>query len=50
MSCASCAVNIEKGLSQVEGVADANVNFATEKATVTFDPAHVALGDLTKTV
>ena len=50
MSCASCAVNIEKGLSQVEGVTDANVNFATEKATVTFDPAHVAIGDLTKTV
>ena len=50
MSCASCAVNIEKGLSQMEGVVDANVNFATERATVTFDPAHVALGDLTKTV
>jgi P-type Cu+ transporter len=50
MSCASCAVNIEKGLSQVEGVVDANVNFATEKATVTFDPHHVALGDLAKTV
>ena len=50
MSCASCAVNIEKGLSQVEGVVDANVNFATEKATVTFDPEQVALGDLTKTV
>jgi Cu+-exporting ATPase len=50
MSCASCAVNIEKGLSQMEGVADANVNFATEKATVTFDPARVAVGDLTKTV
>jgi P-type Cu+ transporter len=50
MSCASCAINIEKGLSQMEGVVDANVNFATEKATVTFDPHHVALGDLTKTV
>jgi Cu+-exporting ATPase len=50
MSCASCALNIEKGLSQVEGVAEANVNFATEKATVTFDPGRVALGDLTKTV
>src|SRR4030042_1460305 len=50
MSCASCAVNIEKGLSHVEGVVDANVNFATEKATVTFDPAHVTVGDLVKTV
>jgi Cu+-exporting ATPase len=50
MSCASCAVNIQKGLSQVKGVVDANVNFANEKATVTFDPGHVALGDLTKTI
>jgi Cu+-exporting ATPase len=50
MSCATCAVTIEKGLSGVEGVVDANVNFATEKATVTFDPGHVGLGDLTKTV
>jgi Cu+-exporting ATPase len=50
MSCASCAVNIQKGLSQVKGVVDANVNFANEKATVTFDPEHVALGDLTKTI
>ena len=34
----------------MEGVVDANVNFATEKATVTFDPDHVAIGDLAKTV
>jgi Cu+-exporting ATPase len=50
MSCASCAVNIQKGLSQMEGVADAKVNFATEKATVTFDPDNVTVGDLVKTV
>ncbi|HEX9949474.1 MAG TPA: heavy metal translocating P-type ATPase, partial [Thermodesulfobacteriota bacterium] len=50
MSCASCAVNIQKGLSQMKGVVDANVNFATERATVTFDPHHVAVGDLIKTV
>jgi Cu+-exporting ATPase len=50
MSCASCAVNIQKGLSQVEGVVDANVNFATERATVTIDPDHVTAGDLVKTI
>ena len=38
MSCASCAANIEKGLSKLPGVLKANVNFATEKATVEFDP------------
>jgi len=37
MSCASCAAKIEKGLSKAPGVVYANVNFATEKATVEFD-------------
>jgi Cu+-exporting ATPase len=50
MSCASCAVNIQKGLSQMEGVTDANVNFATEKATVTIDADRVTAGDLVKTI
>jgi Cu+-exporting ATPase len=39
MSCASCAMRIEKGLKKVPGVADAQVNLATEQATVTYDPA-----------
>jgi len=39
MSCASCAVRIEKGLSEVEGVSQATVNFAAEKATVFFHPS-----------
>jgi Cu+-exporting ATPase len=38
MSCASCALKIEKGLTKVEGVSQANVNFAAEKATVFFYP------------
>jgi len=37
MTCASCAARIEKKLNKVEGV-DATVNFATEQATVTYDP------------
>jgi Cu+-exporting ATPase len=32
MSCASCALKIEKGLTGVEGVSKAVVNFAAEKA------------------
>src|ERR1700733_613282 len=39
MTCASCAMRIEKCLKKVPGVADAQVNLATEKATVTYDPA-----------
>ncbi len=46
MTCASCALRIEKGLSRYPGVADAHVNFGTEKATVTFDPTAVNLDDL----
>jgi Cu+-exporting ATPase len=37
MTCASCAMRIEKKLNKVEGV-DATVNFATEQALVTYDP------------
>jgi len=37
MSCAACALRIEKSLSKVPGVKKAVVNFATEKATVDYD-------------
>jgi len=50
MSCASCAVNIEKGLKNLEGVKSANVNFATEKATVAYSPELVSIVDLRKIV
>ncbi|WP_339288198.1 heavy metal translocating P-type ATPase [Paenibacillus sp. FSL E2-0201] len=38
MTCAACANRIEKGLNKLEGVSEANVNFAMERATVTYDP------------
>jgi len=50
MSCASCVTRVEKGLSKMNGIADVKINFASEKATVTFDPSHVHLGDLIGTV
>ena len=37
MHCASCVMKIEKKLRATDGVADAVVNIANEKATVTFD-------------
>src|SRR5258708_18289377 len=40
MTCASCAMRIEKGLKKVPGVVDAQVNFATEQVNVTYDPTH----------
>ncbi|MFC0270818.1 heavy metal translocating P-type ATPase [Metabacillus herbersteinensis] len=39
MTCAACAIRIEKGLKKIDGVEDANVNFALEKSKVTFDPS-----------
>ena len=38
MTCASCASRIESGLAGLPGVSRANVNFATSRATVTYDP------------
>jgi Cu+-exporting ATPase len=46
MSCASCALKIEKGLAGVEGVSKASVNFAGEKATVVFHPDQTDLSRL----
>ena len=46
MTCASCVGRVEKALNRVDGVADAQVNLATEVATVRFDPAEVDLEDL----
>lgn len=37
MTCASCASRVQKALLEVEGVADAAVNLATESARVTLD-------------
>jgi len=41
MTCAACANRIEKGLNKVDGVESANVNFALEQASVTYDPSLV---------
>ena len=45
MTCASCATRIEKRLNELGGV-DASVNYATEKASVSYDPAEVATEEL----
>jgi Cu+-exporting ATPase len=42
MTCASCVRRVERALSRVDGVAEASVNLATEKARVRFDPAVAA--------
>ena len=38
MTCAACVGRVERGLKKVEGVSNASVNLATERATVSYDP------------
>ena len=42
MTCASCVRRVERALERLPGVAEAQVNLATERATVRFDPGQVA--------
>ena len=46
MTCASCVRRVERALQKVEGVTEAGVNLATERATVKYDPALVTLDSL----
>ncbi|MBI2590856.1 MAG: copper-translocating P-type ATPase, partial [Candidatus Blackburnbacteria bacterium] len=50
MHCASCVRLIEKRLLKLEGISEAVVNFATEKARVTFDPGKISEEELCKAV
>ncbi len=46
MTCASCVTRVEKALKKVDGVQEASVNLASEKAKVEFDPAKVNVEQL----
>ncbi|MGQ7280678.1 heavy metal translocating P-type ATPase [Brevibacillus thermoruber] len=46
MTCAACAIRIEKGLKKLEGVESASVNLALETSTVVYDPEKISLGDI----
>ena len=50
MTCASCVRHVEKALSRIPGVRNAEVNLATEAATVSFDPQTAGLSELTAAV
>lgn len=50
MTCAACAVRIEKVVGKMEGVASASVNFATEKATVKYDPSKVRISEIKQSI
>ncbi|MGI9174373.1 MAG: heavy metal translocating P-type ATPase [Rhodothermales bacterium] len=50
MECAACAVRIEKKLAKLDGVQEANVNYATGEASVRYDPAATDVKALAGTV
>ncbi|MDP9316831.1 MAG: heavy metal translocating P-type ATPase [Chloroflexota bacterium] len=50
MTCASCANRIERGLKKVSGVEGAQVNLASEQATIRYDPQQVQPSELVKAV
>jgi len=50
MSCAGCAGRVQRALDQVPGVSDASVNFASERATIAFDPGEVSIAALAEAI
>ncbi|GKU27579.1 copper-translocating P-type ATPase [Clostridium folliculivorans] len=46
MTCASCAKAVERASKKLQGVVEANVNFATEKLSVRFDESKVSITDI----
>ncbi|MEN4006749.1 MAG: heavy metal translocating P-type ATPase [Methanobacteriaceae archaeon] len=50
MNCTACAQNISKILKREEGIADANVSFATGTATVRYDPEKISKGRIVQII
>jgi Cu+-exporting ATPase len=50
MTCTTCAGTIKKGLSKTPGISQADVNFASEKASIEYDPTKVDLAKIKDTV
>ncbi|MDZ7835265.1 MAG: heavy metal translocating P-type ATPase [Alkalibacterium sp.] len=50
MTCTSCAGNIEKTIKKLKGIVSVNINFATEKLTVEYDPKIIRINDMQKSV
>lgn len=50
MTCAACAKTIERITKKLPGVVEANVNFATEKLNISFEPSKVRTSDIKKAI
>ncbi len=50
MTCAACAQRVEKAIRKLDGVESVSVNFATEKATVSYDPQQLRLSAIREAI
>ncbi|APT75517.1 ATPase [Marinitoga sp. 1137] len=50
MTCSSCANAITKSINKIDGIISVNVNFATEKAIVSYDPKTVRISNIKKAI
>ena len=50
VTCPTCVVNIESFLGVLPGVDEVHVNFAAERVTVQYDPAHVTTGQMQQVI
>lgn len=46
MTCVNCAKNVERGIKKLPGIENVNVNFASEQASVSFDPKELKVKDI----
>lgn len=50
MTCSACSNRVERGLNKLDGVEKASVNFANEKAHVTYDDTLLTSADMAQTI
>lgn len=50
MTCAACAKAVERATRKLDGVTDANVNYATEKLVINYEPSKLKVIDIKKAV
>lgn len=50
MHCATCAINIEETLKEIPGIKVASVSYASEKATVRYDPEKATTDEMKKAI
>jgi len=50
MTCTTCAATVEKALAEMPGMDKARVNFASEKASIEYDPEKVDLGKIKQAI